>query len=461
MLDGVSVIALLVGVIVLYAARPVQDKFQARGVRLRAEAQPHLFDELSAVARSLGDALPREVYLTVEPYLSITYRGGFMGFGSRKVVVVGLPLLVALSVAELRALLVREWARFPPTDDSGAVWVYKTYSAMLRSLSTAGRLGVPKLFQAFAKAFFRLTAAVCRRHEFVADATAARQAGAAALVGGLQEISTVVGAFLDYNGTEVDPLFNFGFLPPWAEGFTAFLSSSEGKKAAQKASEQCDTLLRIAFRTPSADVGVPKGLAGKWADFETLPPLQEHIDALNGAAAKASAAVAPRALGLLTDIASVELALFEHMFPRRKVQSIAWADVVSVAYVPSWSEEIRKSAEVVQDLDGIRIRDLPDLLDDMEAMFARFALPKRLTVGDKEAGIQNIVAKALVVALSRQGGGVVHRVGEPLELRVDGQSIKPFTLVGDLRHDSISREAWRACCDRAGIGGVDLGQTCQ
>jgi hypothetical protein len=40
---------------------------------------------------------------------------------------------------------------------------------------------------------------------------------------------------------------------------------------------------------------------------------------------------------------------------------------VSVAYVPSWSEEIRKSAEVGRGLDGIRIRDLPDLLDDMEA----------------------------------------------------------------------------------------------
>ncbi len=227
----------LIAILILFAARPLKDRFRPPGPLLEQDKQPRLFQEISYITSSLDQPMPKKVYLTAEPNVYITYRGGFMGFGSRKVMGVGLTLLAVLNVTELRAVLAHECGHYSAWDLKLAPRVYKTYEALVRNLTTTKI--VPKLFLLYTKVFLGLTKTFCRQQEYAADAQAARFAGATNLASGLQKIPRAVSAGYIYNIREVDPLLNFGFKPPIADGFKTFLNSSEGRKAADSATPLC------------------------------------------------------------------------------------------------------------------------------------------------------------------------------------------------------------------------------
>lgn len=52
-----------------------------------------------------------------------------MGVGSKRVMGLGLPLLNALTVSELRAVLAHEFGHFVGGDTSLGKWIHKTRSA--------------------------------------------------------------------------------------------------------------------------------------------------------------------------------------------------------------------------------------------------------------------------------------------------------------------------------------------
>ena len=59
-------------------------------------------------------------------------RGGILGFGSRRVMGLGLPLMSILTVSQFRAVLAHEFAHYYGGDTSSGPWVYKTKMAMMR-----------------------------------------------------------------------------------------------------------------------------------------------------------------------------------------------------------------------------------------------------------------------------------------------------------------------------------------
>jgi hypothetical protein len=56
-------------------------------------AQPRLFREISAIAEEFHEPMPASVYLMLEPNAWVGQRGGMLGFGSRRVMALGFPLL--------------------------------------------------------------------------------------------------------------------------------------------------------------------------------------------------------------------------------------------------------------------------------------------------------------------------------------------------------------------------------
>jgi heat shock protein HtpX len=58
-----------------------------------------------------------------------------LGFGSRRVMGIGLPLFSILNVSELRAVLAHEFADLYSGDTSLGPWVYGVHSALIRSES--------------------------------------------------------------------------------------------------------------------------------------------------------------------------------------------------------------------------------------------------------------------------------------------------------------------------------------
>src|SRR5262252_2915870 len=140
--NGQLVLLFLFGIAIagamLWSLFPRPDKFKAPGPVLDKSQQPRLFAELENVSAALNEPMPRDVYLIGDLNAWVANRGGFMGFGSRRVMGLGLPLLSILTVSQFRAVLAHEFAHYYGGDTSLGPWVYKTQRAMVRIFENIG-----------------------------------------------------------------------------------------------------------------------------------------------------------------------------------------------------------------------------------------------------------------------------------------------------------------------------------
>src|SRR5688572_480774 len=123
------------GLAILYSLVPRRDAFEPPGPRLERAAHPALFDSLERVASKVGQSLPREVFLVPELNAWVANRGGVMGFGSHRVMGIGLPLLQVVDVPGFEAILAHEFGHYHGGDTRLGPFVYKTRAAIGRTLS--------------------------------------------------------------------------------------------------------------------------------------------------------------------------------------------------------------------------------------------------------------------------------------------------------------------------------------
>lgn len=248
--------------IIVRAIIPRADKFTPPGPHLQPEQQPKLFETLTTVAQRTGQEMPSEVYLVPDVNAWVSQRGGVMGFGSRRIMGLGLPLLQIVTVSQLEAVLAHEFGHYYGGDTKLGPWIYKTRNAIVRSIHGLAQHSswLYKPFEWYGLMFLRITHAISRRQEFVADALAARIAGARALIGGLQAIHGGAMAFNAYWHMEVMPVLEAGKRPPLVEGFNRFVSSSA-----------VSSVVARSVEVESAQ--------GKADPYDTHPSLQERIAA--------------------------------------------------------------------------------------------------------------------------------------------------------------------------------------
>lgn len=218
---------------ILWSVLPRFDRFEPPGLVLERHQHPRLFAEIDGIARAVGQESPAEVFLVSDINAWVAQRGGLMGFGSRRVMGLGLPLLRVLGVTEFRAVLAHEFGHYDGGDTRLGPWIYKTRGAIGRTVHNLGQTGsllqLPFLW--YGKMFLRVTHAVSRRQEFVADALAARTVGAQPLSEGLRKVEGAAPAFQAYWQSECLPVLGAGFRPPIAEGFADFVQSRQVAKA--------------------------------------------------------------------------------------------------------------------------------------------------------------------------------------------------------------------------------------
>jgi heat shock protein HtpX len=87
---------LLVAGAMLWSLVPRREKFEPPGTPLDRGTHPLLFAELDDIAGSLNEPLPGEVYRIGQVNAFVADRGGILGFGSRPIMAIGLPLLSVL-----------------------------------------------------------------------------------------------------------------------------------------------------------------------------------------------------------------------------------------------------------------------------------------------------------------------------------------------------------------------------
>ena len=183
---------------IVWAILPRFDKFVPPGPPLTSGDAPQLFEVLTDVSTATEQAMPADVYLVNDVNAFVAERGGIMGLGSHRVMGIGLPLMQAVTVQELRAIVAHEFGHYHSGDVKIGPWIYKTRVAIGRTIQQLGDGYLGKIFVAYGKLFLRVTHAISRRQEFIADEVAANAAGATAMASALRKVHGAAGAFQSY-----------------------------------------------------------------------------------------------------------------------------------------------------------------------------------------------------------------------------------------------------------------------
>jgi heat shock protein HtpX len=436
-----TAVCVLAGLAILWSLVPRIDRFTPPGPRLDQSAHPRLFDLIRRVAKATGQTSPSEVYLLNEVNAWVTHRGGVMGFGSRRVMGVGLPLMQVVTVPEFEAIIAHEFGHYCAGDVKLGPWIYKTRAAIGRTIAGLGDtslVAVPFLW--YGGHFLRLTHAISRQQEFIADRMAAGVAGAAAIGSALKRVATAGPLFSTYLNEEVAPVLNAGFLPPVSAGFNEFLSSDRiGALSAQ--------LLANAEGAEETD------------PFDTHPCLGDRLAALDAGDNRQQSTVSTEpAAALIGDADAHVRALLEVVAGAeviRNLKPIAWDAVGPTVYTARWREIVIRKATWLSRFtadsmpvgkDGF-IRAGSDLVGVDEEN------PNR---DERVARASQLLAAGLGVLLIDDGWTPHTRPGLPVTFARDSRNVDPFALVDALANGRLSSEAWQAECKALGIAGRPL-----
>lgn len=438
----IAAFCLIGAFIILKAIVPRSDHFEPPGPRLLSARHPRLFEALDSLAGATGQPMPAEVYLVPDVNAWVAQRGGVMGFGSHRVMGLGLPLLQSLTVSQLEAVLAHEFGHFHGGDTKLGPWIYKTRAAIGRTLQElaghSSALQAP--FQLYGALFLRITHAVSRQQELTADALAARTVGARPLQEGLRATHGAALAFQSYWSAEVAPVLQSGFLPPLAEGFARFSSVPAVADAVARGIEE-------------------EIVSGKGDPYDTHPPLRERIAALERLPPGPAARHDALAITLLDDVADLERRLLASVADESRVRALKrvdWKEVGREVYLPRWRAMAGEHAGA---LAGWTAEALPERLKAIEAL--GLALAKRakgeLRAEDRKRLAEATVGAALAVSLDSAGWTLHAPPGAAVAFEREGARLEPFLLVRRLAAGELAAEAWREECRASGLVGLPLG----
>ena len=441
-----TALCVIAGLTILWSLVPRIDRFTPPGPRLDEAAHPRLFDVIRRVATATGQSAPAEVYLLNEVNAWVTHRGGVMGFGSRRVMGIGLPLVQAVTVAEFEAIIAHEFGHYCAGDVTLGPWIHKTRAAIGRTIAGVGQTIVAAPFLWYGGHFLRLTHAISRQQEFIADRTAAGVAGAAAMSSALKRVSTAGPLFSAYLDQEVGPVLNAGYLPPVSAGFKEFLGSHRiGAISAQ-----------LLARAEAAEETDP---------FDTHPCLRDRLAALQSAPAITPAAecTEPAAAALLGNPDAHTRALLEAVAGAdavRKLKPIEWDAVGPTVYTTRWRELAQRHAAW---LSRFTTDTLPAGTEAFIHAGSGLVRAEEQNVNGEEraARAAQVIGVALGVLLIDDGWRVHTRPGLPLTFERESRTFDPFATVDALLNGRITGDGWRAECEALGLGSRPLNRTPQ
>ena len=412
---------------------PWPRRFIPPGPLLNPAGQPRLFAELQTVARAVGEAMPAEVYISPEMNAGVLQRG------RRRVMVLGLPLMQALTVNEMRAVLAHEFGHYHGGDTRLGPWIYRTREAIERVIQNASRqsaiLQLPFLW--YGRMFLRVTQKVSRQQELTADALAARTFGAGTMIEGLRALARGSVAWAGYWRNEVVPLLEAGFQPPIADGFQRFINEPDIGKEVQKAAEQ---MLKEARSDP----------------YDSHPPDSERIAALATMPAGPGDGSGPPAATLVDGIEAIEpFLLIGLLKPGIQMRRITWQDAGSVALLPGLRDRVRRQAHMLRNYSVGWLPELlkyADRLGHSEAGAASRQVPAEQA---RSLGV-GLAGAAFAVALADHGWTAESLPGRPVAMRRDGASLEPFVEVNRLARGEVDMPAWQQRCTDLGIRDYSL-----
>jgi heat shock protein HtpX len=429
---------------ILWGILPRPDRFESPGPLLTEALQPRLFAMIRSVAKATGQAMPAEVFLVSDLNAFVAQRGGIMGFGSRRVMGLGLPLLQILNVSQLKGVLAHEFGHFHGGDVKLGPWIYKTRGAIERTIRTLIQTGssiIYKPFHWYGMMFLRVTHAISRNQELQADALAARVVGVTSMIEGLKIIHGSSLAFNSYMNDEFAPLIGAGYLPPLADGFRRFVG--------------------VKHLTDIIDASVEEALSDTTSDpYDTHPPLSERVAALRSESSTDPACETAPAIDFISDLPALENQLMHFVLARperiAELKRIDWSVAGKEAYPVVYK---KMEDDVLPFVKGITAESLPPTVNDMASWGE-----KKLShdaIGADQSRLALFTARtfgvAVILKLLQQGWEIQTFPGEPVVLVRGAVQVEPVKVAIEIAQGKLPFEKWRDLCETAGLLGVDLG----
>ncbi len=423
---------------IIWSVLPRFDKFIAPGPVIDLDKNPQFYAAIKDIADQSQQTMPEQIYLVSDLNAWVASRGGIMGFGSKRVMGIGLPLIAEMTVDQLKSVLAHEFGHYHGGDVKLGPWIYKTRAAIGRTINNlahhSGLLQKPFLW--YGNAFLRITHGISRQQEFAADALAARMFGKKPMIDGLTKVHKLGPAFEWFWRNEMGLVLEKGYYAPISSGFAQYLQSADVVK-------DMDDVLKEQLTTEKAD------------PFDTHPTLRERLDALADFPETAGKSDDRQASALFDQkISEMETKFVEwagEVGPK-KLKIIGWNDVASKIYPGVWEENAKECRRKFN--KGTTALDFPVLIGDVELfpMPDADSVPAGLTAVQMRTFLMNSeLSQLLGHALVQDGWEPRTKPGESVILFKNDKSFAAFDLTSKLLKEEISVNDWRKACVNAGI----------
>ncbi|MEN3614467.1 M48 family metallopeptidase [Plantactinospora sp. ZYX-F-223] len=238
-------------------ARPEPPEGQPVG----PDQAPELWRTVHELAGVVGTRVPDEIRLLPEVNAAVTEDAKLLGLVSgRRILYIGLPLLQAMSVDQIRSILAHELGHYSGRHTRLGAVAYRGRLALGGTISRIGpRNPVGWVFRGYARLYLLVDNAASRRQELEADQASVQVAGRAAAASALRELPVLDAAWGFYFQRYVHPGWEAGFVPDdLFGGFYALIAARQAELAKLRGNE-------------------PDAAGSRW---DTHPPIPERISAI-------------------------------------------------------------------------------------------------------------------------------------------------------------------------------------
>jgi Zn-dependent protease with chaperone function len=436
----------LAGLGILWSLVPRRrEKWVDPGPRFTAQTQPELAELVRLVADAVGQDAPSELYLIDDMNAFVTMRGGFMGLGGRRVLAVGVPLLMVLDPDELASVLAHEFGHLHGGDTRLLPLVHQTRAAMGRTLNAAsGRLR--GIFKAYASFYLSRSQGISRAQELAADRLAASVTSPEHTARALARLPAAAAAFAYYQTNEYAPVLGAGRQPPYLAGFELMLANATSDN-------RSDLSADIALGTQTQ------------SRFDSHPAPLDRIQALGVDLQTVDTHPTPEfpALALLRDREGVETALVAaHGGTGEPTRAhVPWDTVGDEVILPAWRATVTE--QLLPAAPRITPAGLPtsaDGLAELGSAIYQYA-GRTATRPEREAAARQLCGRYLAVTAADAGWRMSSLPGDPIRFIRDGQTLNLLDAYVQVCAGKLDVDAWLAGLQNIGLTGTgaDAGWT--
>ncbi|MEU0152753.1 M48 family metallopeptidase [Micromonospora fulviviridis] len=311
-------------------------------------AAPRLWGTVRELATAVGTRAPDEIRLVPEVNAAVGEQSRLLGLiGGRRTLYVGLPLLQAMRIDQLRSVLAHELGHYSGQHTRLGGVAYRGRLAIEETVERISpRNPVGWVFKGYSKLYLMVDNAASRRQELEADRSSVALAGTEAATSALRTLPALDAAWAFYMRRYVEPGWTAGLAPDDLFGGFAMLL--------QARRDEIDELRENA----------PEREPSRW---DTHPPIGVRVAAMT---ATPAAVVAPDdrpAWTLLADVAGAGRQLQGLVVEHGSRRLLPWAEFVAESVAATVQRQADGIYRAAGRFTGTSTPGLPTLLDLVRA----------------------------------------------------------------------------------------------